>query len=422
MPAAVANERRLEHIDLVRGYALLGVLLMNIQYWLRNPPMRYWSSPDGHPWPGRLNFATDLVLSTWFDGKSVTIFAMLFAIGLCMQRDSIVAKGLRWGPYSFRRLGAMAGFGALHILLFWNGDVLHQYAICGLLILPFLKRQPRTLSWWTGIILGLAALAILIMGEVQAFRPPPPIDGTRAKEQAAWAQALIQGYSQHSWSGVMRTRLWDWAKMLRMMLPGVPIFMFVTFLTGLWIWSRGILQDPGPQRAKLGRVAAWCLSVGFATNLLNAFGATIFHILRGHWKWAKLAFPVLGFSQAFGTLILATGIGAGLVWLWQDPAWRDRLRPLTFVGRMGFTNYIMQSVVCTFIFYGWGLGLYNRVGPAIGTLIGLAIFAAQIPFSRWWLLRFHFGPMEWAWRSVTYGAAAPFRRQPPALLPEPAEA
>lgn len=422
MSAIAANENRLEHIDLVRGYALLGVLLMNIQYWFRNPPQLYWGG-TGHPFPGMVNTVTDQVLKVWFEGKSITLFAMLFAIGLCMQRDSVVAKGLKWGAYSFRRLGIMAGFGALHVLLFWNGDVLHQYAITALLILPFLKRRPKTLSWWLGVILGLGLLALLIFSMITAFKPPPGVGGgSGASDRQAWAQALIQGYSQHSWIAVLRTRLWDWFRMQRMMLPGVPIFLFITFLTGLWIWSRGILQDPSAHRPKLGRTAVWLLGIGVATNLLAAYTGPIFQYLRGHWGWAKVVLPFLGFSQVFGQLLLATGIGAGLVWLWLDPRWRERLRPFTYVGRMGFTNYILQSAVCTFIFYGWGLGLYNRVGPTIGTLIGLGLFALQVPISRWWLERFHFGPLEWLWRALTYGHASRFRRQPVLAVEEPAQA
>lgn len=424
MEAASPNERRLEHIDLIRGYALLGVLLMNIQYWFRNPPQLYWGANSGHPWPGAVNAVVDQVLKVWFEGKSVTIFAMLFVVGLCMQRDGILAKGLKWGAFSFRRLGVMLGLGALHILLFWNGDVLHQYALSALLILPFLKRKPKTLSWWLGVILGLAFLAILGFSIYTALRPPPaPGGGGSLAERQAWMQALIDGYSRHSWWAVARTRIWDWLKMQRMMLPMVPIWMFVTFLVGLWIWSRGILQDPAAHRRTIARTAAWGLGLGLAMNVLAAYTGPIFLFLRnGHWGWAKLVLPFLGLAQVFGQWVLACGIGAALVWLWSKPAWRERLRPLTYVGRMGFTNYILQSVACTFIFYGWGLGLYNKVGPAAGAAIGLGIFALQIPLSRWWLQSYRFGPLEWLWRTLSYGHAAPMRRLPAAPVQDPAGA
>lgn len=409
--STAANEHRLEHIDLVRGYALLGVLLMNIHYWFRNPPHLYWSTVH-HPWPGAWNAFADQTMRVWFEGKSITLFAMLFAIGLCLQRDGILAKGRKWGAFSFRRLGVLFGLGALHVLLFWNGDVLHQYAMAGLLVLPFLKRQPKTLSWWIGILYGLAILAILAFSVITALRPPPPTDGGNAANRQAWMQALVQGYSQTSWLAVMRTRLWDWWKLQRLMLPMVPIWLFVNFLAGLWIWSRGILQDPAAHRGRIGRAAAWGLGVGLAMNLATAWSGPIFQYLRSHWSLAKWMLPWLGLSQVFGQLVLAVGIGAGLVWLWFTPGWRERLRPLTYVGRMGFTNYILQSVFCTFLFYGWGLGLYNKVGPALGTLMGLGIFALQIPFSRWWLQRFRYGPLEWLWRSLTYGGRTSFRRQP----------
>jgi uncharacterized protein len=411
MPSgASANENRLEHIDLVRGYALLGVLLMNIQYWFRAPQQLYHLS-GGHPWPGTLNFVADTVLKVWFDGKSLALFSMLFAVGLCIQREHIVAKGLSWGPYAARRLGALAVFGALHILLLWNGDVLHEYALVGLLILPFLKRTPKTLSWWLGGVVAFRVTVMTLVMLATAARGPetftalPP--GMSASDLQTWADEVIRGYHQQSWIAVMHTRLWDFTRIVRMSVPFYPIAVFFNFLVGLWIWSRGILQSPAAHREKLGRVASWGIGLGVVMALPGAFESEIQSLLVNNWGWARLILPVRAITGIFGNAVLAVGIGAALVWCWQDTGWRERLRPLTFVGRMGFTNYIMQSVICTFIFYGWGLGYYNQMGPALGALLGLGIFALQIPASRWWLRRYHFGPLEWLWRSLTYATLAP---------------
>lgn len=409
--AVARTEDRLEHIDLIRGYALLGVLLMNIQYWFRNPPQLYWMNP--HPFPGALNVATDHLLKIFFEAKSVTIFSMLFAIGLCMQRDSILAKGGQWLSFGFRRLAIMVGLGALHITLLWMGDVLHQYALAGLLILPFLKREAKTLTWWLRGVLGLALLAIIGFSIAMMIKGLPNGGGPGPKEREEMtraAQALVQGYSQHSWWGVLKVRVMDYVQVMAGNLPPIILVTWVNFLVGLRIWKSGLLQNPETRSALLGRLALVGLGVGLPLSLLSDLIPKILAFMQAHWTWARLGLPLFGIAQIFGPLFLGVGIMFGLTWLWNQPKWRNRLRPLTYVGRMGFSNYILQSVICTFVFYGYGLGLYNKVGPALGTLIGLAIFWIQIPLSRWWLGQFRFGPMEWLWRTLSYGKRQPMRR------------
>ena len=386
---------------------------MNIQYWFKGPPMPYWTG--GHPFPGTANYAADTLLRVWFDAKSLTLFAMLFAVGLCIQRENVVAKGLRWGPYAFRRLGAMLVFGILHITLLWNGDVLHQYALCALLILPFLKRTRRTLGRWVAgmLVLRVIMLTLRALSVAGSAAPAPGAGIGQTPDPAmlsAWSQKLGEGYTQHSWLAVAHIRLWDWTQFIRLFLPQMVLMLFFTFLVGLWVWSTGVLQDPASHRTTIARVARWGLVLGVAMNVLAAYTTSVVDSLLPHWGWAKLVLPPIAAANVFGAIVLALGIGAALVLLWQDATWQARLRPLTAVGRMGFTSYIMQSFICTFLFYGWGLGWYNTVGPARGIAIGLVIFSVQIALSNWWLRRFRFGPLEWVWRSATYLSAGPFRR------------
>lgn len=100
---------------------------------------------------------------------------------------------------------------------------------------------------------------------------------------------------------------------------------------------------------------------------------------------------------------------SGLVLLAQDPRWHARLLPLAAVGRTALSNYLLQTLICTTIFYGYGLGLYGQIGPAVGIALTLVIFGLQVPLSNWWVKRFRFGPFEWLWRSLTYGKLQPLR-------------
>jgi uncharacterized protein len=402
---------RMESVDLVRGYALLGVLLMNVQYWFRNPPQPYWLGL--HPFPGGLNFPADLILRFWFEAKSVTLFSMLFAFGLCVQRERALAKGIHWGVYASRRLGAMLLFGILHIVLIWNGDILHWYAVCALLALPFLGREPETVRRWIFTVIGVAGLAILAVTAFQMFRatPPPPPSAASQADLKAWGDACIQGYQQSSWTAVMRFRLRDYVHVfLTPQMLGFVLFTFLNFLIGIWIFKDGVLKAPEAQAERIGRFAVMMLGIGVLLGAVLLLHDEARPFLRFHWAWTRLLSPLFGISQGLGIQPMALGIGGGLVWLWTRAGWKRVLRPLLPVGRMAFTNYIVQSLVSTFVFYGWGLGYYNHAGPAAGAAYSLVLFALQIPFSAWWLSRFRFGPLEWLWRCLTYAEWQPFRR------------
>jgi uncharacterized protein len=407
----VTAEDRLEHIDLVRGYALLGVLLVNLHSWFRTPPQRYWTGK--HPYPDFWNLAADHLTQVWFSGKSVTLFSMLFAIGLCIQRDRAHAKGVSWGEYAFRRLGSMLLFGALHIVLIWNGDVLHVYALVGLVALLFLGRERRTVGIWISVLIGAGLLSVLGQWAWGLIRnnPAPPLTSPRAKELLDWAETCVRGYTQTSWFQVLRFRLRDYAKvMLSPFLVFFWITTFLNFLIGIYLWKQGAIRNPKEHMPLLRRVAGWGLGLGLLANLTTDVIASIRPYLFAHWSWARLLMPIVNLCQALGLQTMALGLGATLIVLWQNPTWRERLRPLTYVGRMAFTNYITQSIVCTTIFYGFGFGLYDKLSPIAGTGIVAAIYGVQIIISRIWLTHFRYGPLEWLWRTLTYGSLQPFRR------------
>jgi uncharacterized protein len=415
--APVIAEDRLEHIDLVRGYALLGVLLVNLHSWFRGPFRRY--PPGANPYPELWNVAANHVTQVWFSGKSVTLFSMLFAIGLCIQRERTDAKGVPWTTYAFRRLGTMLLFGALHIVFIWNGDVLHDYALLGLLLLFFLGRERRTVGFWLGGIVGAGLLYQLGQWGWDLIRqtPAPPLVSPRLKEFLEWAEACARGYAQTSWFAVLRFRLLDYAKIMappRMI--GFWSFTFMNFLGGLYLWKHGAVRTPREHLPLLRRVAGWGLGIGLLANILTDVFPPLRPFLYAHWSWGRLFMPLIILAQGLGTQILALGIGATLLVLWQDPTWKERLRPLTYVGRMAFTNYITQSIVCTTLFYGFGLGLYDKLGPMAGLGIVAVIYGLQIPLSRWWLSRFRYGPLEWLWRTLTYGSIQPFRRRAPVAV------
>jgi uncharacterized protein len=166
----------------------------------------------------------------------------------------------------------------------------------------------------------------------------------------------------------------------------------------MWVWRAGIVQRLEDYKPVLQKVCVWCISIGLIVNIYVAAVSAVtppgtFSI----WRW---------FAQVLwlpGSHTLSAGYMSGLALLYMNADWRRLLLPFAAVGRMALTDYLMQSVVCTLFFYHYTTGLYGSIGPAMGLVITVILYSAQVVFSNWWLRRYRFGPMEWLWRGMTYG-------------------
>ncbi|HJU84488.1 MAG TPA: DUF418 domain-containing protein [Holophagaceae bacterium] len=381
---------RLLHLDIVRGFALLGVLLMNNHLWMRTPSARYKLA--AHPWPGFLNLATDTGLLWLWSGKSMSLFATLFGLGLTLQMDRAGGRP-DFAAFVRRRQGALLLLGLLHLTLLWSGDILHVYALVGLAMLPFLGRTSRTLLAWA------VGFQLLYLAEFFVPHHGPPVD------HQAWIDWARAAYLHGTW---LQAAAFRWAEIGYLYLRAGAWFwagLFALFLLGSAIWRAGVIQDPEGHLTLLRRARAWGLGLGLVLEGLNP----LLHAVPGlHLSPAASLATSLAFVA--GEPLLCLGYGAALILLVRDPRWAQRLRGLGAVGKLILTNYLMQSLVMTWIYNGYGLGLYDRLGPFAGMLLCLAVFAAQIAFSLWWTARFHFGPVEWLWRGISYGAFPTFRR------------
>jgi uncharacterized protein len=225
-------------------------------------------------------------------------------------------------------------------------------------------------------------------------------------ELGAWIEQSLRAYQLGSWLDAVGFRLRDYVHHTR---PGLFFwflpYAFALFLLGLWTWRRGILRSPEQHERFLRRFFA----IAFPIGLGLAAALTFLRELRFPYgsplgSWLRVT------SNTLGTPLLALSYGAGLLLLTRRAPWRRLLAPLAPVGRMALTNYLMQSLVMTWVYNAYGLGLYGQVGPAAAAFLCLALFALQIVVSRWWLSRFRFGPAEWLWRSLTYAKMQPMRR------------
>lgn len=393
-PTPVARGERIVAIDVIRGFALLGVLLMNNHDFYRGPAERYAFSP--HPDGGLANVASDWILWLFFESKSVTLFSFLFGVGLAIQLERVLARGHHFGRYAARRLGALFAFGALHVVLLWWGDILHIYAFLGVCLLPFLRRQPRTLFIWGMIFLAAPWVVVTGIALYQAGTVPPPYNPGAVV--ASYAAAL-RGYTQDGWLAVAAYRLNDWVEQTRLVTSlRFDSYGLGLFLLGAAAWKRGILTHPERHAALLRRFIVIALPIGLALTFAS--------LLRWHLhpytptrlgRWLTLT------RYLVAPPLMALSYASALLLLLGNRAWRARLAPLSFIGRMALTCYLSQSLVMTWIYNGYGGGLYGRVGPALAAGLAVALFAAQIVFARWWLERHEHGPVEHLWRVLTYG-------------------
>ena len=388
----VPGEDRITIIDCLRGAALFGILTANMRGF--NAPLSAYMDPTlmWHWLPDRLAQAA---VECFIQGKFITIFAALFGIGFAIQMDRAAARNQGVGFYR-RRLTVLLGIGLAHSFLLWWGDILVSYAICGFLLLPFRNRNQRTIFIWAQIMYWFVIVLFSGFYIATLFGAAPMQPPERS------LQETIDAYARGSFGQIFLMRAQEWA--------AVNSFVFFLtrilgiFLFGLYIWRQGYLRQPAEHLGWWKSAQKIGLSLGLLGNLLSTVIDWVWH---PNPMQPTLLTIFLFTLQSLALPLLSLGYVSTVVLWWQNPVWQRRLLPFSYVGRMALTNYLLQSLICTTIFYSYGLGLYGRVGPLADLFIGIAIYGLQIPFSRWWLSTHRYGPMEWVWRRLTYGTVAP---------------
>lgn len=422
----VQQEERYVLMDVVRGFALFGVLAANMRSF--NAPMFEYDHIK-RLFPDRLDVLAQTVLDIFISGKFYTLFAFLFGLGFAIQITRAQARSATFPWFYLRRLGALAFFGLVHGILIWNGDILLPYSIGGFWLFWFRTAKLKAVKIWTVCLWGLGLLIIagaFVAEWIKHWRHQPPAPATPPKPPPDY-HAVINTYAHtHVW-GVIKETAYLWTGghppshahpflWMANLLPADAILgtmSLLLFLLGLWVWRQGILQDLARCKPVLRRVCAWTLPIGLAISLFAVIGQkylpqgvpqptdpppTVFALLVNY--ALVLSFPVLacGYATLLATLFLNAARQRMVLWLAP-------------VGRMALTNYLTHSIVCTAFYTGIITGLYGRVGPAWDWVATFVLFTAQIFFSHWWLRRFRFGPAEWLWRALTYGKRPAMRIQ-----------
>jgi uncharacterized protein len=376
--APVAPQDRIEAIDAMRGVALFGVLTVNLVTEFRvSIFQQLLPGPSGVG----SDFMVERVVALGFQSKAFCLFALLFGVGMAIQSEhlSVAGRPLYWLA---RRIAVLLAFGLVHLLFIWNGDILTEYALAGFAVLPFVLLPAR--------VLLLAALLFLT-----AYAAAP------ALYSISWPSAAVLrahvASANHVYSAGTLAEIWQFSvgELPWLLKLHLAVFLrtLALFVFGMFLWKAGVLKRTQDFRSEILIAAVTGLALGAILTAAEAYDAL------GSLDAAGQALADLA------PVVLALGYGAALLALAQLPSARRFLLAFAPLGRMAFTNYVLQSVVLGFIFFGYGLGQFGRMGAAAAFMLGVALYAAQLVFSKWWLRRHRFGPLEWLWRTLTYGAS-----------------
>lgn len=391
---------RIASLDLIRGIAVLGILAVNIAGFAgpsagTDTP---WLPQAAHP-ADEAAFALSFVL---FEGKMRAVFSMLFGAGMLLFVERAENARRDGEMLQLRRLGWLALFGYLHYLLFWWGDILFVYAVAGLFALPLRRFSNRVL-----LVVALAVFAawhgwgmIDSLGEFTgAISPAAQHQALAAmlnRMQVEIAQARL-GFAPQIVDKLGTSPGWPVVMALYTIAETLPLM-----LLGMVLLRSGLFAGNWPRR-RLFVMAGAGLALGLAWTLAllgwawpHHFPATIMPDILAYWAAPGHVLMALGYLAAI--MLVAPRLAA--TWLG---------RRLSAAGRMAFSNYLGTTMVMTAIFYGWGLGLYGHVSPALQPLFVLGGWVLMLGWSQPWLARFRQGPLEWAWRSLTEWRLMPFR-------------
>lgn len=409
LQAPVQPRNRIVTIDILRGFAIFGILLVNIEYFNQSV---FNNVAELHAPATMLDQLARWFIAFFAEGKFYSTFSFLFGLGMAIQYLRAEEKGARFGPFWLRRMIVLLAIGIIHAYLFWPGDILIMYSILGIVLLLWRKAKPRTLLIWFFIFLLLpllinAGLAGMVkVGEMAiGAEEMAKVFDEQIMNYATLGVRADKIYANGDFLEITQQRARDMMFMYSVW-PFMGFNVIAMMILGLNVGKRRIFEDIPGNMPLIRKVWLWALIIGLVGNFVYVYFGEM-----GNRAVPSLANLVSLTGQTFGAPALALFYMSSLTILAERTIWRQRLQPLAKVGRMALTNYLLQSAICSILFFGYGFALYGKVGIALGVLLTIAIYAVNIMFSSWWLARFRFGPMEWIWRTLTYGKRQPLRRE-----------
>ncbi|MFI5759375.1 DUF418 domain-containing protein [Streptomyces sp. NPDC051563] len=390
---------RIPEVDALRGFALLGILLVNALM-MASP---YGPGGAVDPDASALDRTVEGAVQVFAVGKFYLLFSFLFGYSFTLQQASAAREGANPVPRMLRRTLGLFLLGALHAVLLYTGDILMTYALLGLVLIAARNCSPRTALRAARTVYGCASGLLLLLGLASLFASDAESAGMDEELTAGFA-GLIADYRGDA-ASVVRANIGQLPDTL-LAVPLMGGFVLAAFLTGLYCGKRRLLADTGRHTARMRRICLIGTAVGLPGSLFMALAGS--GVLGPRWT---LLGPVVGMVTAPA---LTAAYLCGLLLFAKTARGARTALLLAPAGRMALTNYLSQSLVMALVFTAYGLALYDRLGAAAVTLGALVLYAAQLALSKHLMARHRYGPVEWLLRAVTLARLPKGRARTPA--------
>lgn len=399
--APIGLKDRIVLLDILRGFAIFGILMVNMQIFYQ--PIILVQLGYSEPIT-TADYFSNIFIKFFFDGKFFMLFSILFGYGFYI----FINKADKGGPaitrLFSRRLLILFFFGMLHVVLFWAGDILLIYALFGLALLLFRKVSDKGLLRWAAgltlappVFIGLLALFASVALKV----PEMAVEIQEGiEESTVMTMDLIEeasaAYATGEFAEMVEVRLREYQVMLIGVFSFYPVILGM-FLVGYWAARRQIFKRMRLYKALFKKGLVWGAILGIPSSLIYIYASSKAP------AYIPDAFTFLSLlTNNIGGFFMCLFYISALSLLHINGQLKNIGRLLAPVGRMALTNYLMQTVICTTLFFSYGFGLFGKINAFYGLLIACAVFVVQIPISMLWLSYFKYGPMEWVWRGLTY--------------------
>jgi uncharacterized protein len=412
-PPLSSHPQRFASLDIIRGVAVLGILLLNIVGFAM--PGAAYENPRAYGgWHGAdlLVWGVNFVL---FDGKMRGLFSFLFGASLLLVTQRAEASGRDPARVHYTRMAWLLAFGLAHLWLVWDGDILAHYALIGMIAFP-LRRLPTERLVVLGLLLVLAAMAMFALIPLQVWTLEHAAPGVAAtpdhvRQLQGFAdtfgtpssQAIARELARYrsGYADILQARFAENATMPLTMLFFYGPETLAYMLLGMAALRSGMLAGTW-QRERCWRWLRSCWGVAIPAGCILAGW-----LIASGFGLLPVTLAGLTLTAPFRLLMILGWIC--LLQLFLNPG-RGLASHLAAAGRMAFTNYLLTSLICTTIFYGYGLGWFGQLSRWQLYPVVFAVWALILLWSKPWLSRFRFGPFEWIWRSLARGTLQPIRR------------
>lgn len=382
-----AVPRRIEIVDGLRGFALFGILVVNITYFAT--AFTYDRGIDDPAIGSTRDELARMIVTVLFETKFYLLFSFLFGYSFTLQMESAARQGASFAPRMLRRLGGIFVIGAIHATLLWHGDILTTYALTGLVLLSMRNLKPRTALRAAVAIFATIAVLLALGGLALSSSPPAEFDFDAARAEAVAATEAYRG----SFADVLEQRFEELPWFIGFILAFQAPTALAAFLVGLAAGKRRLMAKPEAFRDLFHRLLNWGAPIGLA-------GAVVFAMTTDDITDESASLLGTAVDVVTAPLLTASYVSAFIL-LTLTARGSKVSGALAPMGRMALSNYLLQSLVCGFIFFGYGFGFIGRLGPFSVLLVACAIFLAQIPLSAWWMTHHQYGPVEWLLRALT---------------------